>query len=235
MESLTPFQRFIDLVKFDQQAQQLASSIETLKKEISLVELQREHVQTSLDTAQKNIVQAEQNVRLQEMRMKELQEKESQKKALLDTVTAEKEYQALKREIESLKRSQHLYEQDLIQSWNSLEHAQKEMNALTTLLQAKIDEFEKERAERQKVLNDAVQKLEAHKQERLAKEKNLPEEWLSKYNIMYLQVPNPIVPLVGQSCSACFYDVTRQEYLDLLKRQLLQCKGCYRLIYLEHA
>jgi predicted nucleic acid-binding Zn-ribbon protein len=45
-------------------------------------------------------------------------------------------------------------------------------------------------------------------------------------------VADPIVPVFDGSCSACFYAMTGQDMQELYKNKLLQCRGCYRFVYL---
>ncbi len=69
-------------------------------------------------------------------------------------------------------------------------------------------------------------------QERAALEKNVPAEWLEKYASMRSRVPDPVVPVINGHCSACVYKVSDQDMLMLSRNKLLQCKDCYRFLYL---
>lgn len=71
--------------------------------------------------------------------------------------------------------------------------------------------------------------------ERLHKEKGLPEEWLEKYAIMRARINDPVVPVFDGNCSACFYKISVQDMQFLKHRKLIQCKDCFRLLYLEGA
>ena len=70
-------------------------------------------------------------------------------------------------------------------------------------------------------------------EEQEVKIKGIPEEWLEKYSIMRTRVPNPIVSVKNGSCSACFHALTQQDMLNLQRRKLLQCRDCYRFLYIE--
>lgn len=233
MEGLTPFQKLIDLVKFDREAITLNQNISAAKKDLDLLVKQKEELLVSQETAKKNLLNFEKEVHLQELRMKELQEKESAKKELLAQLANPKEQQALKKEIDALNRSQQIYETDLVNSWNKLETAKKDFENINKSLHSKSQELETAVSEKLALITSLEEKATQHKTARTEKTESIPAEWLQKYNTMYLQVDNPIVPLVGQGCSACFSDVTRQAYIDLQKKKLLQCKGCFRLIYIE--
>lgn len=234
MENSAPFLKFIDLIKFDQQIIASHKKIADLKKEIEFVQNQKQSLKDSLETTKNNLVSAEKEVHLQELRMTELNEREKAKKLLLDETSDGKTYQALKREIENIKRSQNVYENELVHSWNKLEQIKKEHENINSTINAKIAEIETQINNKNIELEKLTKEIKEHEQNRKEKTVDVPQEWLDKYNVMYLQVSNPVVPVVGQSCSACFHDVTRQDFIDLKKRKLLQCKGCFRLLYSEN-
>lgn len=69
-------------------------------------------------------------------------------------------------------------------------------------------------------------------QDRQSKEQAVPAEWLEKYATMRARVTDPVVPVINGDCSACFYQVSTQDMQQLRHRKLLQCKDCFRLLYL---
>lgn len=233
MEGLSPFEKFVSLVKFDQEALTTHQKLESLKKLIKEQESNKEVLLNSLETAKQTLKTFQKEVDLQELRMKELSDKEKSKKKSLDEIANQKEYNSIKREIDNLKRFQHNYEKELVDSWNKLENAKKEHESIEKSLDSKIEEIETTIKNAQKDLNVTTTAIEKYNKERLEREKGIPEEWLQKYNIMHLQVTNPVVPLIGQSCSACFQELTKQDFKDLNRNKMMQCKNCFRLLYVE--
>lgn len=231
MEGSNAFATFIDLIKFDQETVKLLSQIENIKKNIEVYEVQKLDFVNSLESSKSHLKESEKDVHLQELRMKELNEKEKQKKEQLSNSDNQKEQQALKREIESIKRSQHGYETELVNSWNKLEVAKKDFEESSSKIEDKVKEFEQKIKEEQKELDSLQKELEKRSASRESKQKGVPEDWLDRYNVMSHQVPDPVVEIVGQSCSACFFDLPHQEFLNLKKKKMIQCKGCFRLIY----
>ncbi len=65
------------------------------------------------------------------------------------------------------------------------------------------------------------------------KETGVPNEWLEKYSHMRLRVIDPVVPVMFGGWSACSYAVTEQELVRLKRKALIQCKGCFRLLYMQ--
>ena len=62
---------------------------------------------------------------------------------------------------------------------------------------------------------------------------DLNEEWLNKYERMIHRVSDPIVPVMEESCSACYYAILRQDLQKLKKSGVLPCRNCYRLLYYD--
>lgn len=97
----------------------------------------------------------------------------------------------------------------------------------------KLEEIHVLRQEVQRKIDVFQQELISKEQARDDKEKCVPDEWLEKYSMMRMRVADPVVPVLNTSCSACFYTVTEQGMQQLSRNQLLQCKECYRFLYLE--
>ena len=55
------------------------------------------------------------------------------------------------------------------------------------------------------------------------------------YERMKGRVYDPVVPMSQDSCSVCFYGLTPRDLQMLKQNGLLQCKDCFRLLYLEDA
>ena len=148
------------------------------------------------------------------------------------TLSGYRETKALQVEIDGLKRSQLEYEQLIMQSWNKLEQAQKEMartqgvhTQSTKTLQEDIATIEAAILQQTHMLNELLQ-------ERPAKITLVPLEWMEHYTIMASRVTDPVVPVEQESCSACFTSIAKQDMLRLLKGALLKCKMCFRLLYM---
>jgi predicted nucleic acid-binding Zn-ribbon protein len=77
------------------------------------------------------------------------------------------------------------------------------------------------------------EEIKVQEKDRKRIESIVPQGWLEKYAIMRTKVTDPVVPVINNSCSACFYDVIGQDLQELRKKKLLQCKECYRFLYLD--
>jgi len=230
-----PFARFIELVIIDQKIQSLSHRKNSLKDEIAALEQQKISAQACLEDAHKKIVQAKKMVDQQELELKDLDQKEKDKKKLLDQLSDYKEYQAIKHEIEVIHQLQIEKEQVVIDVWNELENAQHALKKRELDTSALMSELERKSVELQQNIQAVEDDLVRYAGERAEQVGQVPGEWLEKYDLMYTQVPNPVVPIVNQSCSACFQSLINQDIIRAKHAALLQCKKCFRLLYLPEA
>jgi len=230
-----PFQAFIDLISVDQDIRNLHHKITQLQQKTDQYLAEKQEVVDRLNQFKQHVHELRKMVDAQELEMKELDQKEKEQKERLETISNVKEHQALKKEIERFKREQHEAEAQLMGIWNKLEIAQKELTEQQTSYETKLEELHKQIHEQQEQINILQQQLETKKSERPAKEAGIPQDWLDKYTHMRMQVDNPVVPVERGGCSACFYTIPDQELLRLNRRALVQCKGCFRLLYAPEA
>lgn len=226
-----PFQAFIDLITLDQEIARIEESLLKIDHEIAaFIKLENE-AQQHLDAQKKKVHDARKIVDSQELELKSLDTQEKQKKERLDNVTDHKQYQSIKHEIDALKLKQHTNEELLMQAWNTLEAAQKEFEAVEKEQPAKIAALQQSIEQKNNEITTLEADLEVKNTERPGKEKVVPAEWLEKYAVMRARVADPVVPVVRGACSACFTTLTEQDLMSVRRRKLLQCKGCYRLLY----
>jgi predicted nucleic acid-binding Zn-ribbon protein len=227
-----PFEQFIALVNVDQKINTLQASITKINKEREQhVQLDRAH-KAALSTSHEKVLAAKKEVDAQELEMKILDEKEREKKSHLEHIANYKEYQSLKTEIDTLKKTQHQLEEGLIGAWNRLDLAKKEYETAQQTYHNQHENYTQEIAQDDNAIEKARQEVAALTNERMQKEKGVPAEWLEKYAIMRAKTTNPVVPVIKGSCSACFLTVSHQDMQALERHKLLQCKDCFRLLYL---
>lgn len=229
----SPFLKFIDLINVDQLIEAHNKNIKRLEQENLLMQEKEQKAAQELAALQRALYDAQKAVDMQELDMKELDAQEREKKQRLDLISNHKEYQSLKAEIDQLKKKQHVLEESLLKAWHYLEIKKKEF-------EIKYQEVETDmQLVRDTMLKTAEQSTQLSKQvdeltiERAQKEFGVPAEWLEKYALMRSQVSDPVVPVVQGACSACFYKVLEQDLVQLRRNKLLQCKDCYRFLYIE--
>ena len=231
----TPFERFISLVQIDLKINALNQSNQALEKENQESMRIDESNHTVLEKVKHKLHDMRKEVDQKELEMKSLDLQEAEKKRRLEQVANHKEYQLLKAEIDQLKQAQHDLEEGLMAAWNQLENVKKEYDSALLdyekqhkAAQEHIEENKKKSAQ----LHQEIQELTG---QRVAQEAQVPAEWLDKYAIMRTKVTNPVVPVINGDCTACFYRASAQDMQFLRLRKLVQCKDCFRLLYLPQA
>lgn len=229
--SETPFHTFIELIKVDQAIVDLGNAIEKVNSEIGELKKQQEQQLSIVTSAKNDVHDAQKAVDQYELELKALDQQEKQRKERLENSSDYKQYQSLKAEIDVLKHKQHQYDEILMVAWNKLEAMQKAYENAQAVYPTKTDDINIAIAQKEAEIATLKASLDDHINERPAKEKVVPAEWLEKYAVMRSRVSDPVVPVENGSCSACYYKVTQQDMTALAHRKLLQCKSCYRLLY----
>lgn len=229
--SKSPFQSFIDLIKFDQSFHAFEKEIITTSQALELLKKERAVLENDLEAIRLHVRELKKEVDSKEFEMKHLDEQEKEKRSRLERAGKDKEYQSLKREADSLRKKQHDYEDVLVAVWNSYETAEKSKQDQEKEFTQKLDDLTKQEEEKDLLIKQAQQKINESQSTRLQKLKNIPQEWLERYDRMKNTVQNPVVEVVSGSCSACFYTLPLQDVMELKKEDLLQCKDCYRFLY----
>lgn len=227
------FQALINLVTFDQRVFLYRRTISQLSKDLQELQNKKKAISERLEEAKSKVTHAQKEVHAYELGMKELDGDERTKKKQLENLQNYKEFQLIKGELESIQEKQQEQEKSVLAAWKQLELAQESFGALQpTIEQEQIDV---DRAIEQKMHELTVNENECSElvQNRSALEVDVPAVWLEKYVAMREKVVNPVVPVESASCSACYYALTNQDVLQVKQGALLQCKGCYRLLFMQ--
>jgi len=230
-----PLNSFIDLITFDQGLisiekvlDQSTQDIRDMRAEIGVIDKQAHASRSTVHDLRKEVDE-------HELLMKELDEQAKERRQRLESASNPKEYSALRHEIEAIKKKQHDYEETLLAAWKLLEAAQKDLEASSMYHVQQTAELEKKIQEKEQQVIELTAQFQEKLQERPAKEKLVPQEWLDKYATMRARVANPVVPVNIDSCSACYYLISAQDMQALRRQKLVQCKDCYRFLYLPAA
>ncbi len=227
-----PLQSLVDLIEFDKNVIKKEQELAHVHKTLDHLERDKERLQHEQDASAQRLNEAKKEVHAYELTMKELDATEKEKRTLLDSVASQAAYDALKKEIAHLKKSQYDHERQLVQRWKVLESAQKAYDELGALNKTKTNALEKNIQEQATLLNTLKNDLEQLYQQRTEKETHVPKEWLVKYTVMRAHTVDPIVSLEYESCGGCFAQLPPQDLMDLRRKRLIQCSSCYRFIYL---
>jgi len=221
----------MELANFDQSLGEIQHSIKKNTLDINSLNQELQKLETLADSSKQDFYTLQKKVNMHELHMKELDTNLQTQKTLLDQVTNQREYNAVKNSIAQIKQEQHDYETILIDEWNKLDHAKHALEIKQTSITQEISDIKMQIPEKINNLNKLDLELENQLEKREELLKNLPAEWLEKYEAMYKRVSNPIVQLLSNACGACFQEVTAQVVAELKHNKLVQCKGCYRFLF----
>jgi len=227
-----PLNSFIDLITFDQGLLSIEKAIEQNNKEVIDLKEEINVIAKEVHQSKSTVHDLRKQVDEHELVMKELDAQTKERKARLESASNPKEYSALRHEIESIKQKQHDYEETLLSAWKLLESAQQGLEASSALHVQQSQELEKKITEKEHDNKQLQEQYKSLQHERPAKEKFIPQEWLDKYATMRSRVSDPVVPVNVDSCSACYYMISAPDMQALKRNKLVQCKDCYRFLYL---
>ena len=227
-----PFIRFIALIKFDQEVCFKEKEVQKVKVESDFIKKDIDKLSVDLEHSHKKLINMKKEGSLKEMEMKDLDVLEQEKKKRLENISTQQEYKAIKKEMNSIKQNQIAYELVLIETWKNLDTVSREYESKKNEYENKNKQFKDSLQEKELKIESLQVELAEQYKKRLEMEKGVPKEWVERYTMMRSSTTNSVVPVINNSCSACFYEVSSQLMLDMKRNKLVQCKGCYRFLYL---
>lgn len=203
--------------------------------EDSLADLIQRYIvlRDSIALKHKEVIAQRKAIDAQELELKVLDTQEADKKKRLENANTVKEFQSLTSELEIINAKKNTAETILFDALSHLEVLKDQEIVYTrTTEQTLATMLDQQKKLEQTKQHDSII-LETVKQECIAKRKLVNKDLLERFDSMLAQVENPAMPILNESCSACFYSVPQTELGPAKKGQLAQCKDCYRLLYLE--
>lgn len=228
-----PLRTFVDLVDFDTQCRNVQRAIDVCEQELAVLKTRKTLLIRDLAETKALVYQLRKEVDQKEREIKELDEQELAFKRRLDLISSPKEYLSLQHELETLTKYRDQGEDLVLMLWNNLTTMQHEADQKERDAQKIIVSLDAEIAAKQAQLKTLKSGLEEALPGRIEKEQKVPAEWIEKYTSMLTKVDNPVVPVVGESCSGCHNTISYQDLAALQRRKMVPCKNCYRLLYCE--
>ena len=121
----------------------------------------------------------------------------------------------------------------LLSCWNDLEKAELLLKKEESENTKKIEELKNNIVTKDESIKKEEETLKTLQKKREEASSIIPEEWLKKYDRMKDNVSDPIVPVVRDVCSSCYYSILQQDLYRLKKSDILPCRNCYRLLYYD--
>lgn len=228
------WQQLKDVADCDKKVAELTSEIARIREGIAKDLQFNTQQETLIHTKERAWMDAQKDLHSKELTLKELKTTEDKKRRQLDNVKNQKEYKALEGEIETLSRKRALLEEEALKVLYDVDALKKEVDALRSntaekatiiahdqqIKQDNLNHLEIKHAEALKACDEALQ--------------HIPEEWRAQYERMRLTVQDPIVPVINDCCSSCFYSILHQDLSKLKKSQVVVCRSCYRFLYWDN-
>lgn len=227
----SPLQKLIELVKFDQKILILEHALRDVETETEEYEQEIAQIQYHLDVAKQHMRTTRKAVDEKELRMKELDQAEKDAKKRLDLVNGQREYESCMKQIKTIQKEQQDFEEELLESWKQFELAQLQHADKEKFVIEKKEELAKLINEQSKKIAELKKEISIQSTDRPLMEQSIPEDLIVKYQVMRKRVKDPVVPLEGPSCSACFYYLSQQDLISIQRGALKQCNNCFRFLY----
>ncbi len=223
---------FIELVELDQRMANLthqrvegAAQKARLTQELARIDQEIDQADQAFKDTQKKIHEVELELKILDRSIARTQEK-----SLM--ANSQKELTSLEHEKEDLEKKRRVLDEQGLVLFEELEHAQ----GRAATLRADAPKLRHEKQKEIDAVSLQLERLETSlencggRREDLAK--RVPIELMERYVSMKLLVPNPVVPIINDSCSGCFHSLNNTELSNARHGQLVTCKSCYRMLYI---
>lgn len=223
------------LVDLDQSSLSTITKIEDLKQSISRQEQLIKELEQRIEEKKLACTKEKKQVHEHEITAQTLKTQEEEKRKILDNLHSgnQKEFTALQKEIKLLTQERSAHEDVLVNAWYQLELSTKHYEDMLTEAKTRIEQLSEEIKKKKQEIVEREQFLQEHEQNRQTISNNIPAEWLSRYNRMKYQVPDPIVPVITDTCSSCFYSILPIDLSKLKKSEIILCRNCYRFLFYD--
>jgi uncharacterized protein len=152
----------------------------------------------------------------------------------LNSIKNNREYQALLKEIEELKRTNSTTEELMIDCLNQIDESEKKAAAMQEELQLVQNDIRQEQQVVDIETDTAGKRLQALDQERQKMSCKIEAEVLKLFQKVQSQQVrgNAVVPVQDAVCHGCYVNIPPQMYNELQRcDKLRMCPNCQRIIY----
>ena len=223
---------FLSLVQFDQETNALRARVLAVQKELEALKQQEVALQNMQEVAYKQWHEARREVDEYELEMRTLEEARLAKNKLFEQAASTREHQALRKEIDILLHRQNDLEQKLMLFWNLVETRRKALQECTDRVERERTALHSEAQVQEARLAELYQQVAGREEEWQTHSVGLPEDLLQKYTMMRTAIADPVVPIEKGACTVCCYALTQNDKALLRHTHLMQCRGCFRLLYM---
>ncbi len=200
--------------------------IDRLKRDLEAVENQILQELSRLEELRRERRETEQNI-------EEIENRIDKSNIKLSSIKSNKEYRAVLKEIDDLKREKSILEESLIEKMEQVEALEKDSSSSQAMKTELGDKFEADRERVLKELEALNQDLERLEEERMRFHRTIDEELLIKYQSLVKHKQGIAVsPVIKGVCQTCHMGIPPQKFNELIRGDtLMVCPNCGRIIY----
>lgn len=224
-----------ELQTIDAEIYRLRAELEEKPKLVEELERKFEEKKTNLKALEDKSkqIQVKRKDKENELGTKEEAIKKSQ--VQLYQIKKNEEYQAMMREIAGMNADKSVLEEDILKLFDETDAVNKEIQQEKTVLAEEEKTFNQQKKEvddRMNEINDRLATLEAQRKQITP---DIEKKILALYErILKNRDGLALVPVKNNACQGCFLNVPPQVINEIkLKKDLVICEACARILYLE--
>jgi predicted nucleic acid-binding Zn-ribbon protein len=151
----------------------------------------------------------------------------------LNEAGSKKEYDALQHEINDAKAACDRLEEEIFTGMTESEEKTAQLPELEKAVKQAKDEYAKFESGMQERLTGYQAQLTETRKQLQEQEAALPANLRTGYERnVAAQGPDALSAVQGQTCAACYTEITAQQYNELQQEMFVLCRSCGRILYL---
>ena len=225
------FDHFLELVDLDALLLRLKQELMSTQEQHILLSIAIKATQEEVSQAHHNVTDLLKRVHALDLELRTLETQEKDKRQKLAHAATPKEYFSLEGEVQAIEKKRASYEEPYLSLWQQLEEAQQRLLSSEQQGPLKLQQLQDELNQLEKRILTIENRIESAQKTHSLYEKQVSQELLEEYRAMLARVPNPVVPIIKESCSACFYTVSPHRIHETKQNKLIKCQDCFRLLY----
>ncbi len=230
ISELTPLIRLqgidLEIRKIEQKKAKLPERLDALQERVADKEAAIQEMRDKITDLRKRKIEIEDELELETERMKKSQQK-------MSAVQNNREYQALNKEIEEIKKANKTREDELLELMEEM----KKLEESIAEGEKELDVDRKEAAAEEKHINEIAASLDKKisdlNTEAEAVTSEVKPDLLARYRFLADKRQGLVIAAVSDGvCSACNMNIPPQMFNELLRdERIMTCPSCQRLIY----
>jgi len=205
--------------------------IKQLEKELEQKRQGLEKEKAVLEEIQKERRKKEQQLGIEMERLRKSQDK-------LDSVKTNKEYQAVLKEIDDIKRTSSDLETEILIFMEKADEVNKEIKEKENKYQEWVQEFENQKKSIQTEIEKCEEELKNQQKFRQETIKNIHPDLIKRYEMLLKRRQGvAVVPIRDGLCQGCNMNIPPQKFLEIRKNNnaIMSCPFCNRILYFEES